>query len=400
MRTRQDISAREVEDLHAHLERRLERVGVETQPEIAARVVELSCDPEAQLKDYLEMARLDWGLSGRLLRLANSAYYAQRSPVTRIERALVLLGLDRVKSICLGLYLAHRGADAGEREFARTVWGQSVFRACLGAALARARVPALAPEAFLVGLMLDVGVPLMPRLVGADYRQLAEGRSPAELYRDEQATLEFGHVDVAAALARRWRLPVALARPIVWHHSVPPLRQSQEPTLQHLAYYAGSVDLRPGAAPALPGPGPCGRRATGLEPERVADVLRSARGEYQALMEVFQDIAAPVDGGALRDAVHPQLVDVMDRQMARLMRTHACPAPERMFIAGHQIELEACGAGEVVAYITSANGQRLISCTVRAGKEHPVTIRRMLGLEEAADHEIQDLVNRISRLAA
>src|SRR5215468_4195680 len=87
MKTRNLLSAGEVDALLAALEGRLQGVGVETQPEVAARILDLIADPGAGLRQYADVVRADAALSGRLLRLANSAFFAQRQPVTNLDRA-------------------------------------------------------------------------------------------------------------------------------------------------------------------------------------------------------------------------------------------------------------------------------------------------------------------------
>ena len=79
-------------------------------PQVAARLLELAADPNAQIRDYVDAIKTDWALTGRVLRLANSAFYAQRQPVTRLDRALIVLGVERAKAICLGFYLSLRPA--------------------------------------------------------------------------------------------------------------------------------------------------------------------------------------------------------------------------------------------------------------------------------------------------
>src|SRR5689334_2751536 len=105
MKPRSELSGAEVDDLLGALEGRLHTVGIESQPEVAARIVELVSDPDAGLRQYADVVRADAALSGRLLRLANSAFFAQREPVTSLDRACVLLGLDRLKAVSLGFQL-------------------------------------------------------------------------------------------------------------------------------------------------------------------------------------------------------------------------------------------------------------------------------------------------------
>src|SRR5262245_65395254 len=102
MKPRGELSAREVEELYARLQKRLGDTSVPTLPQVAVRILELIANPNSTIQKFTEVIKTDQALTGRLLRLSNSAQFAQRQPVTRLERAMVLLGMDRLKAMSLG----------------------------------------------------------------------------------------------------------------------------------------------------------------------------------------------------------------------------------------------------------------------------------------------------------
>ena len=73
-----------------------------TSPALAARILELIKDPSSSSNDFAQVIRADQALATRLLKTANSARFAQRGPVTTIDRAVTILGLGRVKTSSLG----------------------------------------------------------------------------------------------------------------------------------------------------------------------------------------------------------------------------------------------------------------------------------------------------------
>lgn len=412
---RHALTAAETAELHDRIDRLLDRAGLETQPRVAVRILDLVGREDAQLKDYQEAIRADAAITGRLLRLANSAAFAQRSPVTRIERALVLLGIERVKAVSLGFYLSRAAASAGARAISRAVWGQSVFRACLCAALVRAARPSLASEAFVVGLMLDSGVPLAARLVGEAYERVyaaaggdgAEGVSPALLFKMERESLEYTHVDVAAVLCRRWRLPPTLSKPIAWHHAPPADAPAPDDAgdavslLHRAAYCAGAVRVGIAGVSEPRTPASLGARALGLTGEQAAAAVRSAAREHAAIAGLFAGVAGEVeDLDALADRVARQLADELDRQLIRSLRRETGPAPSRLSIGGFEVELQPRERGQVEVFIDTPSGERLMACTVNAGTESAATLQRSLGLEDATEDELRLLVTEIRAMAA
>lgn len=405
VRRRRELSPRDVEGLYARLDERLRSTGVETQASVAARIVELAQDPKAQLKDYADAIRADWNITGRVLRMANSAFYAQRQPVTKLERALVVLGTERTKALALGFYLSRMAANSPDREFSRRVWGESVYRAALCSQLARSICPNLTGEAFIVGLMLDCALPLQRQLVGPAYSELhAEAGSPGKLFALEYDRLDQTHVDVFAVLARRWKLPRLLVRPVLWHHTLPPVGRTSDPTvlLHRLAYFAGSVQLSGAGEPRHDAPQvSIANRLLDISRDNLSAACREAAAEYEGLLSIFEDVASRLgDLAKLGEAVQVQLVELLDEQFARALRMETRGGVERHSVGGQIVEVEPGRVGEVAAYITTENGQRLLSCTVNPHRDGPDVIARLLGLEDYPIEEMGELVRVMRAIAA
>lgn len=402
---RREFTPRQIDELYQRLDVRTGALAPTSQPQVAAKIVELSQSPKSQLKDYAQVIQTDPTITGRLLRMANSAFYAQRAPVTTLERALVVLGTDRVKAIALGFYLSRFAADSPHHALSQRIWGEGVYRAALCASLARAICPNLVGEAFIVGLLLDAAQPLMLSLLPQDYPGvLAEATSPGKLFALEYDRLEFTHVDVLASLARRWKLPRLLVRPLLWHHTLPPVGPSSDPTvlLHRLAYFAGSIQLAPGGLPRVDTPQPSvADRILQLAPSDLARACHSAADEFHAMISVFADVAAlPVDVESLTERVQFQLTELLDEQFARAVRLETRGGAERLAIAGQIIEVEPGRVGEVAAYIMTESGQRLVSCTVNPSRDGPDIVARLLGLEDAPPTDLANLVRIMRSIAA
>ena len=197
MKVRRLLSAGEVTNLHLALQGKLETVGLCRQPEVALKLLELSNNPRAQLNDYAKLIQSDQAIAGRVLRLANSAFFAQRKPVTAIDRACIVLGVDRLKAVSLGFSLSRAAQSPSDKDYSRKIWGESLFRACMASQLARLTAPGLLSEAFVIGLMMDAGLPLMLKLLGDKYQPVfANAITPGRIYRAEFDTLEYTHVDL------------------------------------------------------------------------------------------------------------------------------------------------------------------------------------------------------------
>lgn len=70
-------------------------------PHIYSQLVALSEDPNSSADDVVNLIQQDVGLAAEVLRLVNSAFYGQSTTVKSIEWAVVLLGLETLKSLAV-----------------------------------------------------------------------------------------------------------------------------------------------------------------------------------------------------------------------------------------------------------------------------------------------------------
>lgn len=425
-RARGQLTAGQIAELHEQIGRKLDTVGIETQPEVAMKILALVQNPDAQIAEYARTIRADQAISGRLLKLANSAFYGQRQPVTNLERACVLLGTTRLRTLSLGCFMARAATGDPRAVASRQVWTASVFRACLAQALAARLAPEARVEAFIVGLMLDAGIPLLHRMVGEPALKLFEQHTrPAALFLEETKSLAYNHVDVVTAVINRWHLPRTLALPIQWHH-VPPSEKlainsdSLVHRLHRIAFYAGAIEFdrtsaRPvvhrGQRPGPPGAGadPGERLAAlrlGLPAEVIESIVQAACAEYASVCEVFGHVADRFDNlDELGAIVHARLADAMDEHLTLQNATPAGDQARCEFeVAGTKLEILSDPGHGAIAYLVGSAGERIASFRFDPCVENAASVCFSLGLdiEEKAAKEpaVLRLDDHIRRLAA
>jgi hypothetical protein len=252
-------------------------------------------------------------------------------------------------------------------------------------------------EAFVTGLMLDCGIPLMLNVVGESYNEVYSAtQTPDELFVTEMRRLFCTHVDVAAVLMRGWRIPMTLAKPIGWHHAPMPANQSNDPSvaLRRIACCVGAVN--PLAAEFVTEQTDAATGALGIPGARMADAVSDAGREYTAMMQLFSDIAEPVHGVAsLAEAVHAQLVRTLDEQPNP---GHAQPTSmTRVRVGCNDITLERQSDGRVKATIYTTSNEPLLTQLVRP-EENPKTLLAGLGIDTAAEPDMARLTKAMGDL--
>jgi two-component system, cell cycle response regulator len=196
-----------------------------TLPAVAARVVELTNCEHVAVRELAATIQNDMALSAKILRTVNSSLFGLRTPCSSINHAITLLGLSAVKTLALSFSLvsAIKGATPASFDL-RDHWRRALYTGIAARQIAtRARI-AGAEEAFLGGLLQDLGVIALGQALGASYFNViapAKG-DHRQITKLELASFQTQHADIGAMLAMRWKLPQQLVLPIKFHERASP----------------------------------------------------------------------------------------------------------------------------------------------------------------------------------
>lgn len=401
MKVRQELSAKEVEQLHASLARRLGDSSVPTLPQVAVKIVELIGNPNSTIKQFADVIQTDQALTGRLLRLSNSAMFAQRQPVTTLQRAMVLIGMEKLKALALGFHLS-RAMAACEGPFSlKRLWTQSLFRAWLALHIAETLDKRISGEAFIVGLLSDVGVAVMPKLIGDEYAaRVNPGDAPQKQYLTETRFMPHTHVDVAVVLAKVWKLPDLLSRPIQLHHSpaLPASKDDPASILHAAAHYVGIIALDPaGQSVESLSPG-LAERLFGLDTNAMQGLVDRSRAAFRGSKDIFSHMLDP----AL------SLDSIVERAVGQMQADHDVVdnavetewSPRKFHAVGLVFEFQPGPENRVTAFISDEAGNRLVAEEIDPGRDSETRIREKLLLEDAKAEDVKQIMRGIRALAA
>ncbi|HTW95936.1 MAG TPA: GGDEF domain-containing protein [Tepidisphaeraceae bacterium] len=192
-----------------------------TLPAIAIEVLEMAHRPEVDIAEIARAISRDPALSGRILKTVNSSFYARSQAVGTISQALVILGLQSVKTLVLGFSLVSNLAESPANAFDHlTYWRRSIYAASAARIIAHKVNLVQQEEAFLAALLSDIGMLVLDAVLGAEYGEIySAAKSHQELAAGEIAKLGISHADAGAVLAEQWKLPPVLTIPIAFSHS-------------------------------------------------------------------------------------------------------------------------------------------------------------------------------------
>ncbi len=222
----------------------------------------------------------DVGMSGALLKLANSSFYGSQRTAKSIDQAIIFLGINQVAALMTGLLA--RQAIASDSVSLAAFWDLSTRRAQALVFLSR-RLRIGAPDvAHTFGLFCDTGVALLlDRFPGyAATFEAAAGDSARRFTEVEDERHSTNHAAIGCLLARNWGLSSDVSWAILHHHdysviddgasddavrSLVALSLLAERALQAYQGHPGSVEWDKG-----------GERACaylGLSPDETTDLL-------------------------------------------------------------------------------------------------------------------------------
>src|SRR5213592_640301 len=134
--------------------------SIATLPEVTAKIIATVEDPKSTASQLHKIVSHDPALVTRIMKVVNSAFYGLPGQIGSIERAIVLLGLNAIKNIAVAASLGQlfKGSKLCEGFTARDLWTHCIAVGVTARDLARQMKLSIADEAFLAGMIHDVGI--------------------------------------------------------------------------------------------------------------------------------------------------------------------------------------------------------------------------------------------------
>lgn len=224
---------------------------IATLPEVTMKIIQLVEDPDSTANDLNKVISNDPALGARILKVVNSAFYGLPGQIGSINRAIVLLGLNAVKNIAIAASLAKlfRGGKISENFDARDLWSHAIACASGTRLLAKHAGLGLPDEAFLAGLIHNIGIMVEIQARRAKFVQVMEkleAEPETTLRQAEQEILGATHEQFGTALCKLWKFPQSFQYVTGFHHNPMDLNEKNRTLtgLVHIAdILAGNLEL-------------------------------------------------------------------------------------------------------------------------------------------------------------
>ena len=203
----------------------IESGRIPSPPQILLRLIQLADDEGSSIGDLAGLVSQDPGLATRLLTVANSPALRRGGELRSLDNCLASLGMRLVRSIatCLSIQnLFDRQPGIAPSDLA-AFWGHSLLVAELSRKIALAAACPHPEEAYLAGLLHDIGQLILLSALGEPYaRMLAAQGDEDALVASEIERFGTHHGEVGTWLADRWNLDSSFADGILFHHAGAP----------------------------------------------------------------------------------------------------------------------------------------------------------------------------------
>lgn len=263
-------------------------------PEAAIELDILTRDPKSSMSDFERVISRDPALSAKVLRCANSALFPNRwGEVDDLRRAIVALGIRTLNSIATG-FCFHQtlgGPVEGSPLSHVRLWQHCIATAVSAKVIAAVKRYPEVHEAFLAGLLHDIGYSIISVLAPEDIGKLMRATHVAEKVTDdfELDLLGYNHQQIGRRAAIRWNLPAFVCNAILHHHSPWDDKETQNISLYVHRADILSVQLDYRGGEKLPPPllERDAERELALSDEQMEEIAKVVRSEVVVAHSMF-----------------------------------------------------------------------------------------------------------------
>lgn len=212
-------------------------------PQILIKLIEHLQADDAGMPELAALIAKDAGMTSKILTVANSSAYHRNTRAVGLEQSLVSLGTDMIKTLVISesVFQTFNSFPHSGSTDLRSFWKNSLTTAVLARDIARQMDYPHVEEAYLAGLLHNVGRLALLATAPKEYAYNFMARDDEDLCVVEQRTLQITHSEAGAWLIERWHLDSFLADSVLYHHEPIARLESAHPLIRivRLAHLLG-----------------------------------------------------------------------------------------------------------------------------------------------------------------
>ncbi len=281
---------------------------------VALEILRLSRDEQSSMDDLANVIKTDPALTVKMLKTVNSSLFQLSREISSINHAVNMLGMRSVRMLALSFSLADTvNGDQGDSFDFQAYWRRSLSHAVVARLLAAEVSPLQAEEAFVSGLLADLGSVAAWRCAPEAYGEVLEEWKQHERSLQEIEQDKFGdhHAALSGKLLAEWGLPETLCEAVRSHHGGEQAGASQLDLLVRAAADLADLFCREIASTELDSVKTGVIALTGVHPDKLEEILEHLDEQVQEAASMLSiQVGETVDYARLQIEAAQQLAQL------------------------------------------------------------------------------------------
>ncbi|HPP86747.1 MAG TPA: HDOD domain-containing protein [bacterium] len=192
-----------------------------------AKVIEVANNLNSTPRELVTVIKMDPVLTGKVIKLINSSYFALSQEVTSLERAVIMLGLNTIKNLALSTAVIDQ---FNSKDFKLSNFNIDEFWKHSLAVAVGSKILSIAfnvekkyrEEFFIAGLLHDIGKLIIARYFPNEMNAILRRKQEENIsiLTIENQELQFSHPEIGEKIADKWKLSSGLKHSISSHHGI------------------------------------------------------------------------------------------------------------------------------------------------------------------------------------
>lgn len=188
---------------------------------VVSGLISLINNPDSTAKELTELIVVDPPLSGKILKIANSAFYKSSSEIKEIERAIIWIGYGAVKELALRQKACEifDSNDPIEGYMRSELWAYCVGVAMFSKLIYRREYGEKGENIYAIGLLHKIGLIAEEQFIRKAFIKMLQvhNKEQKDLIDIERKILGFDHAFLGGEVAQSWELPEEMVALIRYH---------------------------------------------------------------------------------------------------------------------------------------------------------------------------------------
>lgn len=210
------------------------------------KVIKLCSDPKSSVTHIVKPVETDPATAAIILKRANSVAFASRERITSLKQAISRIGFKETRNIATTVSVFELfDKDEHTSGFNKIeFWGHSLASGIIAEALAKVLKFDSKEDAFLAGLLHDIGKMVFDDFLPDEYQKAVDKAflDNIVLQEAEREVFEMDHTYMGSEISRKWKLPVEISNSIADTHNYDRIVEtSKKPKLAGLSLISSVI---------------------------------------------------------------------------------------------------------------------------------------------------------------